>query len=154
MSLKLTTHWSMGELACKCGCKGHLEPRVFANLTGLAVKVLEPLRLAWGRAIEATCGYRCKTHNKAVGGVPGSEHVAGIAADLLTDDQIKMAALASQLPTVGGIGLYPGRGFLHLDTRPRRGGKITLWEQVDGHYVALRPETRKALLAAGAKDLA
>lgn len=160
MSLKLSAHWSMGELSCRCACKGHLAPTIFANLTGLAVKVLEPLRLMWGRALTATCGYRCPAHNKKVGGVPGSEHTKGIAADLtegdgLTDDeQIKLAALASQLPTVGGLGLYEGRGFVHVDTRPRKGGKITAWEQVDGRYVALRPETRKALLAAGARDLA
>lgn len=161
MSLKLTAHWSMGEVACKCGCKGHLAPTIFANLTGLAVKVLEPLRVVWGRALRCTSGFRCENYNAKVGGVKGSEHPKGIAGDItdengLTDDeQIKLAALASQLPAVGGIGLYPGRGFVHLDTRPRKpGGKITVWEQVDGRYIALRPETRKALVAAGARDLA
>lgn len=161
MSLKLTTHWSMGELACKCGCKGHLEPKAFANLTRLAVNLLEPLRVLWGRALTVTCGFRCPAHNKAVGGVPGSEHTVGIAADpsedngLTDDEQIKLAALASQLPATGAIGLYPGKGIIHVDIRPRKpGNKITVWEQVDGKYIPLRPETRKALVAAGARDLA
>lgn len=155
MSLKLTTHWSLGELSCRCGCKGHLAPNVFANLTRLAVSALEPLRLLRGQPIEATCGYRCKAHNAAVGGAPGSEHVVGIAADLATDDQIALAAKASQIPSVGAIGLYPGKGICHVDIRPRKpGNKITVWEQVNGQYIALRTETRAKLLAAGARDLA
>lgn len=160
MSLKLTAHWSMSEVACKCGCKNHLHPTIFANLTGLATKVLEPLRLAWGRALNCTSGLRCPAYNAKVGGVKASEHTRGIAADVtegdgLTDDeQIKLAAIASQLPAVGGLGLYEGRGFIHVDTRPRKNGKITVWEQVDGRYIALRPETRAKLVAAGARDLA
>ena len=52
------------------------------NLVYLAAYVLEPLRVAMGRPINISSGYRCEQLNKAVGGVYNSQHLKGQAADI------------------------------------------------------------------------
>ena len=57
---------------------------VRANLTALVENVLDPLRERWGSPIIVTSGYRCAALNKDVGGVAGSQHTSGEAADIRT----------------------------------------------------------------------
>ena len=52
------------------------------NLVYLAAFVLEPLRVAMGRPINISSGFRCEQLNKAVGGVYNSQHLKGQAADI------------------------------------------------------------------------
>lgn len=73
---------------------------IIANLTALVDNVLDPLREAWGRPIIVTSGYRCEALNKAVGGVPTSQHKQGQAADISTgsiEDNKKLFELAIKL---------------------------------------------------------
>lgn len=55
---------------------------VIQNLIELVDKVLDPLREAWGRPIIVNSGYRSPKLNSAVGGVPTSHHVKGMAVDI------------------------------------------------------------------------
>lgn len=55
-----------------------------ANLQQLVANVLDPLREAYGRPIYVNSGYRCPALNRAVGGVPSSQHLTGEAADITT----------------------------------------------------------------------
>ena len=55
---------------------------VKAHLVELVDNLLDPLREAWGSAINVTSGYRCKVLNTLVGGAPTSAHLSGYAADL------------------------------------------------------------------------
>jgi hypothetical protein len=59
------------------------------NLCALVHNVLQPLRDAMGESIKIGSGYRCPQLNKAVGGVPNSQHVKGEAADLCIDGDMK-----------------------------------------------------------------
>lgn len=52
------------------------------NLNELIEKILDPLRAAYGMPIRVSSGYRCEALNRAVGGVPSSVHMKGLAADL------------------------------------------------------------------------
>ena len=45
-------------------------------------RVLDPLRESWGGPICVSSGYRCPELNRAVGGVEGSYHTRGMAADI------------------------------------------------------------------------
>lgn len=67
------------------------------NILELVDKVLQPLRDAWGKPIKINSGYRCEKLNKAVGGVPTSQHVKGQAADCGCDDPLALARLLLDL---------------------------------------------------------
>lgn len=68
-------HFTPSEFACKCGC-GFCAPS-----TGLVI-ALDFFRRVWGQPVRITSGCRCASHNKAVGGVPSSRHLDGLAADI------------------------------------------------------------------------
>lgn len=63
------------EFTCKCGCKMN-------NIDLRLIKVLDEIREHFEEACIVTSGCRCSKHNKAVGGVQGSRHVLGKAADI------------------------------------------------------------------------
>ena len=68
-------HFQKSEFACKCGC-GY--DAINYNL----VSLLEDIRAHFGgNPLIVTSGCRCATHNANVGGVQGSRHVLGKAAD-------------------------------------------------------------------------
>jgi len=81
---------------------------------------LEALQSLAGAPVIVHAGYRCPRHNQQVGGVPGSEHLAGLAADVSVPglSMQRMYELALEVPqfAAGGIGVYDGN-FLHVDVR-------------------------------------
>lgn len=80
-------HFTITELcasdtARKNGIYNEPTATVADNLVRLVENVLDPLRIAYGKPIKVTSGYRSKKLNKAVGGVSNSEHLFGKAADI------------------------------------------------------------------------
>lgn len=59
------------------------------NLIALVAAVLDPLREKYGKPIIVTSGFRCAALNKCVGGVTGSQHRKGEAADIVTKEGAK-----------------------------------------------------------------
>ena len=57
-------------------------PAIKVKLTSLINNLLDPIREAWDSPITVNSGYRCPVLNKAVGGVPTSQHQKGEAADI------------------------------------------------------------------------
>lgn len=120
----LTEHFSEAEFACRC-C-GMLPT------TGISMALLlglERLRLRIGRPINISSGYRCPNHNRAVGGVWNSQHVAGTAADIYVEgvSTRELARICKQI--FDGVGTYVSQGFVHVDMRA--GGSVPgyyLWE--------------------------
>ena len=87
--MQLTKNFSYEELtasptAKRLGIDNSPPADVVAALTRLVAAVLDPLRQAWGAPIYVTSGYRCAALNRAVGGVPHSQHILGEAADVTT----------------------------------------------------------------------
>lgn len=113
-----SAHFTLKELACRCGCV--TPPTVNENLGYLAVH-LEQLRTLVGGPLHINDAYRCPTQNVIVGGAKNSQHLQGKAADVnqgfLTVAQL--AHLAAEVPAfnLGGIGMYPTQGFVHVDYR-------------------------------------
>lgn len=58
------------------------EKKVIENLRALCIEVLQPLRDCLGKPVVISSGYRSSEVNKAVGGVKGSQHLRGEAADI------------------------------------------------------------------------
>lgn len=71
------------ETADRCCIDNRLPKSLICNVNGLIDNVLDPLREAYGKPIIVTSGYRCESLNKAVGGSKTSEHMKGMAADIV-----------------------------------------------------------------------
>ena len=71
--------------------------QVIDNLNALVDNVLDPLREAWGKPLHVNSGYRCRALNKAVGGVPASQHMRGEAADITAGSEAGNLILAGIL---------------------------------------------------------
>ena len=71
-------------------------------------------------------GYRTKEHNKKVGGVNGSAHVKGLAADIICDCSSDRFTIINALIFVGfhRIGIH--KGFIHVDNDLSR-GSFFIW---------------------------
>lgn len=107
-------HFSPAEVACKhCGelWEGENMPLRFKE----SMDAMQRLRDAWAKPIHVTSAHRCSAHNTAVGGVSGSQHLR-LAFDCVCPAG-EQAAFANAAREAGfkGIGLYPHRGFVHLD---------------------------------------
>ena len=117
----LTKNFNRSEFQCSCGCgQQSVDTELAEKLQLIRDKVDRPLKI--------TSGYRCITHNAAVGGSQNSKHRYGMAADWRTENRsINPVALGilAQAVGFGGIGIYwHSRGPLSTPTpvaRKQRG---------------------------------
>lgn len=116
----LSKNFSRREFECPCCGE--------APISTLLISELQRLRDNIGRPIIVTSGYRCQKYNEDVGGVVGSQHVFGTAADIIVRGltPAEVAREAVKIPNFrhGGIGVY--QTFVHLDVRddgPARWGQ-------------------------------
>lgn len=84
----LTSHFRLSEFSRSATADSHgidnsVPKELIPSLRNLCEQVLEPLREHFGVPVIISSGYRCPTLNKAVGGVPNSQHVKGEAADIV-----------------------------------------------------------------------
>lgn len=120
---KLSANFTLGEFACH-DRQTYPDVRVHPNL----VLLLEKIRkIAGGKAIHITSGYRPPAYNLSVGGEPNSLHIDGMAADIYIDG-VSTSALADicdqAVGATGGVGYYPYQGFVHVDVR----GYLSRWD--------------------------
>lgn len=111
----MTEHFSDKSLSCPCCGESKMSPDF--------MEALEAFRVEYGEPIILNSAYRCPDHNLAVGGVAGSYHVLGRAADLsapTVKQRMKFMELAKRHGLLG-VGL--GHNFVHLDNRT----KSTFW---------------------------
>ena len=82
------------------------------------VKILQKIRNHFKKPVTINSGYRTVTKNKAVGGAAYSQHLYGMAADIVVQGvapKVVAAYAESLLPGTGGIGIYSN--FTHIDVR-------------------------------------
>lgn len=127
----LTPHFRLSEFATHDGTPVPADKvQEYARLCRL---VLEPLRARFGTC-SVVSGYRHPAYNRRIGGAAKSVHmcgrgggIAGVAADVRFPrgnerDWARYAEelLARHYPPGGGLGVYPGGGWIHVDTRGYR----------------------------------
>lgn len=104
---KLSENFRVKEFACKCGrCKEAL-------IDDVLVAQLQAIRNHFGASIHINSGYRCPSHNAAVGGHKQSGHLQGMAADIVVRG-VKPKEVAKFAESMGivRIGLYDS--FVHI----------------------------------------
>ena len=95
MATRISKNFTLDELTASATAKAKgiiNAPGVdeVCNMCALVHHVLQPLRDAMNEPIKIGSGYRCTKLNQAVGGVAGSQHIRGQAADLCIDgDKVK-----------------------------------------------------------------
>jgi len=103
----------------ECDCCGE------APMSQPFLERLQILRDMYGSAISINSGYRCKAHNKAIGGSKNSRHMVGDAVDIDTarmssEQKYRLLRLIYQLEFTG-VGI--AKTFIHIDLR----NKPTMW---------------------------
>lgn len=89
--MNLSPHFKLIEFtrsatASARGIKNEPNEKQKANLKRICEEILEPLRVFAGQPIIIGSGFRCPALNKAVGGVPNSQHQTGEAVDIHIPD--------------------------------------------------------------------
>lgn len=110
---------------------------VTSHLLPLCRDVLEVLRAEVQRplVVIAGGGWRSVEWQRRHGGVAGSRHSHGDAADVrckgMTGEQLHDLVLLlwneGRLPALGGLGRYASREFTHVDIRPHALGELARW---------------------------
>ncbi len=116
---KLSANFKASEFLCHgsgCCTEGKIDEKL--------VQILQKIRDHFGKPVYISSAYRCETWNKKVGGVSGSYHRLGQAADIKVDG-VKPAEVAKYAESIGvlGIGLYETDSdghFVHVDTRTNK----------------------------------
>ena len=110
---KLSKHFTLNEFDCKCN--NHKCKYTLVN-EELIVKLEELRYLVGDSPLIINSAYRCKTHNKDVGGAKYSQHVIGNAVDIRTPSHLSDDEFADIAETIfSGVGRYKGR--VHVDVR-------------------------------------
>lgn len=113
----------------ECGCKrrycdgrGGIPLATWQGRVRKLAEVLEKGRALAGKPVQIKSGTRCKTWNKNQGGVGGSQHLMGEAADVNIVG-MNSASIWLKVNTNGGTGTGGGH-FPHVDVR----GYRTTWK--------------------------
>lgn len=108
--MNITEHFTVAEMACKCGCG-------LCDMESDFMILLEKLRKLIGKPIIVTSGRRCPSHSVSVGGYANDAHVKGFAADIIVDG-LTSYDVAEYAEKCGftGIGIINNTA-VHVDNR-------------------------------------
>lgn len=118
-NIQLSEHFNTTEFRCKCGMQHiiKINPQLIEKLE----KLYSILKCS---KIIVTSGYRCKDHDKAVGGSGSGQHTLGTAADVICYDingdiiSSKIVSCVAQDLGFMGIGnINNNYQAIHLDVR-------------------------------------
>lgn len=101
-----------------------LTPEMEVNLENL-VKAVTPIRIAWGKPMVISSGYRPASINASVGGAKLSAHQTCQAVDIVDKDGKLAEWLLNNLTLLEDNGIFMEdprftNGWVHLQTRPTR----------------------------------
>jgi len=120
--MQLTNNFSLAEMtvsetADKLGLANMPASRQhIANLRALA-GVMEQVRALWARPVQILSAYRAPAVNRAVGGVPTSDHANGLAADFRVegiDGQDVAEVIAASAIRFDQLIWYRPSGAVHI----------------------------------------
>ena len=89
---------------------------------------LDEARMLAGTPFKITSGYRSEAHNEKVGGVKGSSHTKGCAADIAVNSGLQRSAIVCALIKVGFTRLGIAKTFVHVDLDKSKQNSIWLYQ--------------------------
>ena len=115
-----TKNFKVSEFMCKCDCgKADIDQRV--------MNMAQVIRDELGVPVRVNSGCRCEKHNARVGGVKGSYHTQGLAADLSCSkggkalyQTIQRLWNEDKLPGLSWCKYYVNKDFVHIDCGKKR----------------------------------
>ena len=117
---KDTKNFRVSEFSCHCGCGYNV-------ISQRVIDMAQTIREALGVPVRINSGCRCEKNNAKAGGVKGSFHVKGLAADLSCSlGAVKMFETVKKLkeegkrPDLEYCILYKGKNFIHIDCGKKR----------------------------------
>lgn len=117
--LKITNNFSLAELTfTKQPLPNAPCTIVIINLCWGVHQILQPLRNYIGVPVTITSGYRSAEVNKAVGGVPSSQHLTGCAADCVVYSAVFNKAIDYITRNLPFDQLLIGKSFFHVSWTP------------------------------------
>ena len=120
------------EISCRCGCllsvAASHDPDLFSNLQQimfvfLMLRGAVSHEMGTETPLTVTSGFRCETYNGTLtNSSPDSWHIRAGAFDIARPLGLEMGAFhkIGRQFSPGGLGVYYGSDFLHLDIGPRR----------------------------------
>lgn len=115
--IQLTPHFNLKEFLHNGSDEG-LTAVIVENLRALANKLEMIRKLLGAKPIHINSGFRTVKHNAEVGGAEHSEHLHGLAADIVVEGLSPAQVQAALKDWQGGLGSYPT--WTHVDLGPRR----------------------------------
>lgn len=116
----ITKNFNRSEFRCKCGC----------GMDNVSIPFVERLQVArdiYGNPYYLTSGCRCEKHNRNVGGVADSDHIATDekpcqAADIAFRNGKELFGIITALIQAGftRIGINFNKNFVHVDSNPTK----------------------------------
>ena len=120
---KNTKNFKVSEFDCKCGCG-------FNIVDQRLIDMCQTIRDYLGVPVKINSGCRCEKHNAKVGGVKGSYHTKGLAADLSCSlgaeaiwDAVHELHDAWEFPDLSDLSYciwYKKKNFVHIDCGAKR----------------------------------
>lgn len=118
--IRLSEHFTLSEfLNLQRHPRNIPDQQQIINMVHLCT-ILEQLRTAVACPIIITSGFRSPQVNTQVGGVPGSQHLYGQAADIKPQDPTKFSVLLDSVKKTDFDQCLTGRGWLHISYHPFR----------------------------------
>ncbi len=112
-------YFKRSEFDCKC-CDKNLILDDFIEMLDIAREIS-------GVPYVINSGYRCKEHNKAVGGVENSSHLKGIAADIAVKNEFCRMRILEGVIKAGFKRIGIGKSFIHVDIDKSKGNSVWLY---------------------------
>lgn len=109
--IRISTHFTNLEAACKCGCgQMILDQELLIRLEYARIQAATPFRiLSWNR---------CERQNKLVKGSHHSAHLYGHAVDIATPSKEKQFHVLFHLLLAGFKRIGIGNQYIHADCDP------------------------------------
>jgi len=105
-------YFKLSEFECPCCGENEIKTEFVERLDRARALADVPFRI--------NSGYRCKEHNKAVGGKPSSSHLIGWASDIACLTSSARLKIVRALLDVGFDRIGVAKSFIHVDADPTK----------------------------------